>query len=148
MKKFLVVLLMLLPMVAFADNTANSNSVAASVSGSNASQGNAQNIHFNNSGQDSYSLKTVPTVYAPPIGVSAPCALAISGGVSVMGFGGSLGSSVKDSECNLRETARILYEMGAKDASLRVMCGNPAAAKALGDTVCGSPPPVAEATPQ
>lgn len=117
-------------------NTANSGSYAGSVSGSAANQGNAQNINFNTDGSGSLRIRTTPDVFAPAIGVSAPCQTALSGGVSVMGFGGSLGGSKEDTGCTMRETARVLSEMGQTAAGLRVMCNNPMAAKALGEAIC------------
>ena len=123
----------------YGGNTANAGAVAGSVSGSSASQGNQQNINFNSAKPDSsVSVNTVPTVYAPSIGISAPCLTALSGGVAIMGFGASLGGSKEDFGCTRRETARILYEMGAKDAGLRVMCGDTVAREALGFDICGT----------
>lgn len=123
-------------------NTAASGSSSYSSSGSlsNASQGNVQQTIFNNPATMNYSggydVKTTPTVYAPPIGVSAPCHIALSGSVSVVGFGAGLGGSVLDPGCDLRETARLLYGIGKTDAAAKVMCANPTAAAALGEAIC------------
>lgn len=120
-------------------NTAASGSYSSSSSGSlsNASQGNVQQTIFNTPGTVTYSggydVKTTPTVYAPPIGVSAPCYMALSGSVSVVGFGAGLGGSILDEGCDLRETARLLFGIGKADAAAKVMCGNAHAAAALGD---------------
>jgi hypothetical protein len=96
-------------------------------------QGNAQNIIFNSSVPPSqtqnvnYSgsiehsgtstLKTVPMVYAPPMGVTAPCRIALSGGLSVVGVGVSGGGSVEDLKCNWRENARISQSSGDPQAA-------------------------------
>ena len=82
------------------------------------------------------TLRTVPMVYAPPIGVTAPCMVALSGGVSVVGLGISAGGSIEDPGCTLRETARLLHGIGQEGAAARVMCNNKLAAKAMGSAVC------------
>jgi len=147
MKKLLVLLACLVSAAAFADtNTANaisgshSSSVAGSVSG--ATQGNSQGVTFNTQSND--SLRTVATVYAPPIGVTAPCFIGLSGGVTVMGFGASLGGSMEDKGCTLRETSRLLFGIGQTQAAAKVMCYNPEAAAAMGPSIC---PPVAGQLP-
>jgi hypothetical protein len=83
------------------------------------------------------TVRSAPTVYAPPIGVTAPCMVALSGGVSVVGVGVSMGGSVEDPGCTLRETARLLHGIGEPGAAARIMCNNPMAAKAMGEKVCG-----------
>lgn len=139
--------------------TAGALSGSASYSASGAASvatqgnGNAQNITFNSASPSPYidthqsgttTLKTVPMVYAPPVGVTAPCYTALSAGVAVVGFGLTAGGSVEDPECTLRETARLLHGIGAQEAAVRVMCNNALAAAALGAATC---PPVAETTP-
>lgn len=147
---------------------AGSASQAGSISGaaSTATQGNAQNINFNspanvvqeittngritheNTGTS--TVKTAPQVYAPPMGVTAPCRVAMSAGVSVVGVGVAGGGSVADDPCNLRELSRLYHGVGAQDkaiavadAALRLECQNPNVAGALGN-LC---PPTAAQLP-
>ena len=93
------------------------------------------------------TLRTVPDSYAPTVGATAPCRIAVSAGIAVIGVGVSSGGSVEDDPCNLRETARLLDGIGQREAAARVMCGDPRAARALGSTVCpqASVPPSRDA---
>lgn len=60
------------------------------------------------------TLRTVPDAYAPTVGATAPCRIAVSAGVAVIGIGVSGGGSVEDEPCNLRETARLLDGIGPR----------------------------------
>lgn len=95
------------------------------------------------SGSKTSTLRTVPDSYAPTVGATAPCRIAVSAGIAVIGIGVSGGGSVEDDPCNLRETARLLDGIGQREAAARVMCGDQRAARALGRAVC----PQASATP-
>jgi len=99
------------------------------------------------SGSKTSTLRTVPDSYAPTVGATAPCRIAVSAGIAVIGIGVSGGGSVEDDPCNLRETARLLDGIGQREAAARVMCGDPRAARALGSTVCpqASVPPSRDA---
>ena len=122
--------------------TSNSSSQAGSASQSNsANAGNAQNITFNSAPElESRTLRTVAQVYAPAIGVSAPCLIATSGGLTGVGFGLALGTNTEDPGCTLRETSRLLYSIGQHVAAAKVMCANPIAREALGEVICAPPP--------
>jgi len=89
-------------------------------------------------GSKTTTLRTVPDAYAPTVGATAPCRIAVSAGVAVIGLGVSGGGSVEDEPCNLRETARLLDGIGQRGAAARVMCNDARAADALGPTVCPS----------
>ena len=158
MNRAVLLICALLAAPAWADlsATAASLSGAAAQSGalSNASQGNAQNITINGGNAAPYptttTIKTAPQVYAPPMGVTAPCRVAMSAGVSVIGVGVAAGGSVEDTNCNMRELSRLYHGIGAVDKAvlvadgvLRLMCQDEAAAKALG-AAC---PPVAVQQP-
>lgn len=93
------------------------------------------------------TIRSVPDAYAPTVGATAPCRIAVSAGVAVIGIGVSGGGSVEDDPCNLRETARLLDGIGQREAAARVMCGDQRAARALGSTVCpqASAPPARDA---
>jgi len=86
-------------------------------------QANSQSISF--STPDDIKIKRTPNVYAPSIDPSHPCALTWSAGASVTGIGLSGGKAYVDAACNAREWARLMFQMGARDAALAVMCSQP-----------------------
>jgi hypothetical protein len=157
MKKIFVIgaLLGSMCLSAFADTSALAGSIsgAASQAGSlsTASQGNAQSITINGvpnpavttqqvETSGTSTVKMAPQVYAPPMGVTAPCRVALSAGVSVIGVGVAAGGSVADSPCNLRELSRLYQGIGqtekavaVADGALMLECADTAVAAALGD---------------
>lgn len=110
--------------------------------GQKQTQANQQNMTYNESSDVHYSgkytVKSAPGVFAPAAHATAPCRIAISGGVSVIGWGASLGTSVEDEGCNMRENARILNSLGASDAALKLMCNDEKVAAVL--SVCAKAP--------
>ena len=84
------------------------------------------------------TIRSVPDAYAPTVGATAPCRIAVTAGVAVIGIGVSGGGSVEDDPCNLRETARLLDGIGQREAAARVMCNDRRAAEALGESICPS----------
>jgi len=154
MKHFIFAILALFCLPAFADSAALAGSVsgATALSGSlsEAQQRNVQNITVNGAAiptstytqvdhTGTSTVKTTPQVYAPPVGVTAPCRVAFAGGISVVGVGVAGGGSVGDSPCNLRELSRLYHGIGnpakavaVADAALALECQDEAVAKALG----------------
>lgn len=155
---------------AFADTSAVAGSLSGaaaqsgSISSSNpvtsagaaALQGNRQDITINSTvpayqqldHTGTSTVKTAPQVYAPPMGVTAPCRVALSAGVSVIGVGVAAGGSVADAPCNLRELSRLYHGVGAvakavkvADGALALECLDETTAKALGD-LCPAKPGV------
>jgi len=78
------------------------------------------------------TLRTVPSVSAPAALPTAPCRISLSAGVAVIGFGGTFGGSVEDEKCTMRENARLLDSLGAREAALLVMCYDEHVAAVLG----------------
>jgi hypothetical protein len=70
------------------------------------------------------TVRNSPQVFAPSMQPTTPCTSVVSGGMSVVGFGMSLGGSYEDKECTRREFARVLAQMGYSDAGLAVLCRN------------------------
>ena len=78
------------------------------------------------------TLRTVPSVSAPAALPTAPCRISLSAGIAVVGFGGTFGGSVEDEKCTMRENARMLDSLGAREAALLVMCYDEQVAAVLG----------------
>jgi hypothetical protein len=98
-------------------------------------QGNSQNITFNSPDKVNYSgdytVRSAPQVFAPPVGVTAPCMIGYSAGVSVIGAGVALGGGKEDTECTRREYARMLHAMGETKGAVALLCQNENVAKAM-----------------
>lgn len=146
MKKFLIllILLLLLPAIAQAgDSYTNASAYAgAHVNAQTSSSATAStgNVSTGNLSVSQDYDDQAPAVSAPSVYTSAPCFVGISGGVSVAGFGASGGSGIEDKKCTVRETSRILYAQGEREASVRAMCVDGLAALALGPTKCAGMP--------
>lgn len=123
-------------------NEIYNKATAQQAQGQKQTQANQQNMTYNESSDVHYSgkytVKSAPGVFAPAAHATAPCRIAISGGVSVIGWGASLGTSVEDEGCNMRENARILNSLGASDAALKLMCNDEKVAAVL--SVCAKAP--------
>jgi hypothetical protein len=102
---------------------ASTSSATANPNASN--QGNAQNITFNQTAPSKTKLETTPQVYAPALSttLTETCMGSTSGGVSVMGFGGTLGTTWNDSQCVRRLNAREMAQtLGDRAAARALMC--------------------------
>jgi hypothetical protein len=103
-------------------------STSSSVANPNANNaGNAQNITFNSTVPQNTKarVETVPTLYAPALSttLTETCMGSTSGGVSVMGFGGTLGTTWNDSQCVRRLNAREMAQtLGDRAAARALMC--------------------------
>ena len=78
-------------------------------------------------------LTTPPTIVAPGLAAAGveTCLGSASGGLSLMGTGLTFGSTVPDSGCTLRLTARQLYAFGFKAAAIALMCQDQHVAEAM-----------------
>jgi hypothetical protein len=77
-----------------------------------------------------YTVKGVPNVVVGNVYPTAPCMGSSAVGGSGVGFGFSVGTSWKDDECGIRETARSFAGMGLKEDSLAILCSSQYAAVA------------------
>ena len=111
-------------------NTSSTATVNSNVSGTTTS-----NVNQHVSGTQ--TLKNVPTAIAPSLAAAGieTCLGSVSGGASVVGFGGSFGSTVPDPGCNARLDARTLWNMGLKSAAVARLCLSPDIARSMPD-VC------------
>lgn len=103
---------------------APSQSYEGSYTGSYSGQ---QNINIENPRQS-------PAVVAPALTSAGTgvCLGSISGGVSVMGAGASLGMTKVDKGCERRSGAALLYQMGYRDAALRLLMNDDEIREAMG----------------
>lgn len=77
-----------------------------------------------------YTVKNVPAVVTGNVYPTAPCMGSSAVGGSGIGFGFSIGTSWKDDECGIRETARSFNGLGLKEDALKVLCTSAYAAAA------------------
>jgi hypothetical protein len=82
----------------------------------------------NNSGFTSsdVTVRTTPTVYAPPVSGGNPCTLAVSGGVSVIGWGAAAGGTFVDEDCANRQKIAMIHNAGYAQAARELMCNDKA----------------------
>ncbi len=59
-----------------------------------------------------YSVRNVPEVIAPNMVGGNPCAIGASGGLAFSGFGISGGATWADKQCERRQQAALLYNIG------------------------------------
>lgn len=78
-------------------------------------------------------LTTPPTVVAPGLAAAGveTCLGSASGGLSLMGTGLTVGSTIPDPGCTLRLTARQLFAFGFKTAAMALMCQDQHVAEAM-----------------
>lgn len=111
---------------------ASEQSQTSSSGAAASNQGNAQTVVNQASPglaySGSYNLRSAPPVGAPSLTttLTETCMGSSTGGLSLMGFGLSGGTTWKDEECirrlNARELAQTLHEY---DAAKELLCGNP-----------------------
>jgi uncharacterized protein GlcG (DUF336 family) len=69
-----------------------------------------------------YSVRNVPEVIAPNVVGGNPCAIGASGGLAVSGFGISGGATWADKQCERRQQAALLFNIGKQKAAVELMC--------------------------
>ena len=85
--------------------------------GYSASGGSTSNVDFNIT-----SPKNTPAVFSGNVYPTAPCMGSSTVGGAGVGFGFSVGTSWKDDECGIRETARSFQGMSMPADALAVLC--------------------------
>ena len=90
-------------------------------SGSNTPGGSTGQPYY---GQSDITVRTTPTVYAPPVSGGNPCTLAISGGVSVIGWGAAAGGTFVDKDCADRQKIAMIHNAGYAKAAQELMCND------------------------
>jgi hypothetical protein len=95
----------------------------------------------------SYTVRNTPEVIAPSVVGGNPCSVGASGGVSMPGFGISLGGTWADKACERRQQAALLFNMGEQSIAVELMCQDDsvrAAMKLAGKPCIADIPPVAQ----
>jgi hypothetical protein len=100
-----------------------------------------------------YTVHNVPEVIPPNVVGGNPCAVGASAGLAVSGFGISGGGTWADKQCERRQQAALLYNMGHGTAATELLCQDDhvrAALRAVGEPCTADRPAaaVAAATPQ
>jgi len=95
---------------------------ANGANGSNGGGGNNPPFY----GQSDITVRTTPTVYAPPVSGGNPCKLAVSGGVSVIGWGAAAGGTFVDQDCADRQKIAMIHNAGYAQAARELMCNDKA----------------------
>ena len=91
--------------------------------GGSASNGNqSQSLTVNNVEPSDIRIRNTPSVNAWAAPPSATCVVTTGGSVNVPGFGGGLSTGTIDKQCEARENARFLANMGAQLEAIRVLC--------------------------
>jgi hypothetical protein len=111
-----------------------SNSAAGAVAVNRGNGTSSSSLTINNPASTSSSIrqelsgtqtvKNVPTAVAPSLAAAGieTCLGSVSGGGSIVGFGGSFGTTVPDPGCQARLDARTLWSMGLKSAAVARLC--------------------------
>lgn len=103
----------------------NQTSNNTSVQDTTVSTNNEQSTIVNYTSNGSDLSKRVPNHYAPSTNNSYnaySCLKGASGGISVSGFGGSLGGYTLDKNCDIRVNSSILMDYGLDDHAIQVLC--------------------------
>ena len=70
-----------------------------------------------------YTLRNVPEIVAPSVnGGANGCAVGVSGGVAVAGFGITTGAGWSDSNCERRNLAALVFNTGEKELAQEILC--------------------------
>lgn len=113
-------------------SSSSATGTASAISGDSAASATNAGVTTEFNDSSSVPRQTAPAFsgYVEP---TTSCANARNGGASSPIAGLSLGFSTKDKECDLRETARLFFEMGQPELAVALLCKSKAAEK-LGDT--------------
>tara|TARA_R110000851_G_scaffold1238_3_gene4281 strand:+ start:3371 stop:4171 length:801 start_codon:yes stop_codon:yes gene_type:complete len=95
---------------------------------SNTTTSNGSSIPVNSSNSPSYSSMSQDV-----------CSMGVSGSVSTLGFGASIGKHIRDLNCERIKLSKVLYDYGMKVAAVSILCQDPRVHAAMQSA--GSPCP-------
>tara|TARA_R110001583_G_scaffold23434_1_gene86614 strand:+ start:412 stop:1149 length:738 start_codon:yes stop_codon:yes gene_type:complete len=139
----------------FADST-NDDNDQTNTSGSNTqiTGGYTTTTTNNNDGQTNTTTSTTSTTSTtngsdvPVNSANSPsyssmsqdvCSMGVSGSVSTLGFGASIGKHIRDLNCERIKLSKVLYDYGMKVAAVSILCQDPRVHAAMQSA--GSPCP-------
>jgi hypothetical protein len=130
------------------DGSGNS-SAAASAGGSGGTAGGPTDPNYGVNYSGSYTVRNTPEVIPPSIVGGNACAVGASAGMSMAGFGIAGGATWADKQCERRQQAALLFNMGEQQVALALMCqdDNVRAAMRVGGKPCTGDVPVAAVAP-
>ena len=105
--------------------------------------GSSSNSTTTNTTNNSTNAETaVNSASAPSMSVYGQdsCVIPLAAGWTVIGFSGSFGSYMRDSECERRKASAVLAKLGMKVASISLMCQDENVWQAMMDA--GTPCPI------
>lgn len=105
---------------AFSRSNSNANAIVRNAVVTNVTNTDSGQMHYSGG----YELENVPDVSSPNVYPTSPCMGSSSMGGAGVGFGISFGTSWKDDDCGVRETARSFAGMGMKEDALAVLCSS------------------------
>ena len=108
MTRLVLALALLCPLAAHAQSS-EANNQAIAIAGGGSSGGTS-------------TLRYAPAVVGPTI-YPGQCQTPVAAGVSVIGFGGTVGSAIPDAQCNRRQNAAALLALHHEGAAVELMCG-------------------------
>jgi hypothetical protein len=132
-------------------NVGNSTTVNVSGTGSsgNSSTGTSDPSSYQYIGYGGgYTLRNTPEVIPPNVVGGNPCAIGASAGLSMAGFGIAGGATWADKQCERRQQAALLFNIGKAKAATELLCQDDnirAALRVSGEPCVADAPPVAAA---
>lgn len=100
---------------------------ATDPSASGSSGGGDPTIHYDGG----YTVRNTPEVIPPSVVGGNTCAIGVSGGLSLPGFGIAGGATWADRACERRQEAALLYNMGEHKVAYTLMCQDDNVRKAM-----------------
>jgi hypothetical protein len=115
------------------NSTTPANTTNTTTFNSNERVSGGTNSSINQSGYTTsdVTVRTTPTVYAPPVSGGNPCTLAVSGGVSVIGWGAAAGGTFVDEDCANRQKIAMVHNAGYQGVAFELMCNDRATYNAV-----------------
>jgi hypothetical protein len=132
-------------------NTGNSTTVNVSTGGSSGtgSSGTTDPSSYQYIGYGGgYTVRNTPEVIPPNVVGGNPCAIGASAGLSMAGFGIAGGATWADRQCERRQQAALLFNIGKPKAATELLCQDDnirAALRVAGEPCVADAPPVAAA---